>query len=69
MRSLHLHPYRTPEEVHQVVDRLHAEVSPIVHPQQIIQKMRSEQPPVGRLNGWLADHIRTTAPGPTSANP
>ena len=57
MRSLHLHPYRTPEEVHQVVDRLHAEVSPIVHPQQIIQKMRSEQPPVGRLNGWLADHI------------
>ena len=33
MRSLHLHPYRTPEEVHKVVDRLHGEVSPIVHPQ------------------------------------
>ena len=43
MRSLHLHPYRTPEEVRQVVDRLHVEVSPIVHPQQIIQKMRSER--------------------------
>ena len=57
MRSLHLHPYRTPEEVHQVVDRLHVEVSPIVHPQHIIQKMRSERPPVSRLNGWLADHI------------
>ena len=57
MRSLHMHPYRTPEEVHQLVDRLHAEVSPIVHPQQIIQKMRSERPPVSRFNGWLADHI------------
>jgi uncharacterized membrane protein len=57
MRSLDLHPYRTPEEVHQVVDRLHVEVSPIVHPQQIIQKMRSERPPVTRFNGWLADHI------------
>jgi len=41
MRSLHLHPYRTPEEVHKLVDRLHVEVSPIVHPQQIIEKMRS----------------------------
>jgi uncharacterized membrane protein len=57
MRSLHLHPCRTPEEVHQMVDRLHVEVSPIVHPQQIIQKMRSERPPVTRFNGWLADHI------------
>jgi len=57
MRSLHLHPCRTPEEVHQIVDRLHAEVSPIVHPQQIIQKMRSERPPVTRFNHWLADNI------------
>jgi len=36
---------------------LHKEVTPLVHPQRIIERMRQERPVFGRFNGWLADHI------------
>jgi uncharacterized membrane protein len=57
MPSIHLHPYRTAEEISATVESLHKEVSPLVHPQRIIESMRRERPPFGRFNGWLADHI------------
>ena len=53
----HLHPYRTTEEIRAAVESLHKEVSPLVHPQRIIESMRRERPTFGRFNGWLADHI------------
>jgi uncharacterized membrane protein len=57
MPSTHLHPYRTTEEISATIGALHKEVSPLVHPQRIIEQMRRERPPFGRFNGWLADHI------------
>ncbi|MGA2285318.1 MAG: DUF1003 domain-containing protein [Dehalococcoidia bacterium] len=57
MRTTHLHPYRTADEIKTTVETLHEDVSPLVHPQRIIEKMRRERPPLGRFNGWLADHI------------
>ncbi|MGD0115384.1 MAG: DUF1003 domain-containing protein [Dehalococcoidia bacterium] len=57
MRTTHLHPYRTADEIKNTVETLQEEVSPLIHPQRIIEKMRRERPLVGRLNGWLADHI------------
>ena len=57
MSTWHVHPYQTPEEVRRTVDRLHTEVSPLVHPQRVLAKMREERPAIARLNGWLADHI------------
>ncbi len=57
MRSWHIHPYRTIEEVRETVDRLQKEATPLVHPQHIIQGLRAERPAFSRFNGWLADHI------------
>jgi uncharacterized membrane protein len=57
MPSTHLHPYRTADEISTTVETLHKDVSPLVHPQRIIERMRQERPPLGRFNGWLADHI------------
>lgn len=57
MPSYRVHPYRPPSEISHIVDRLQEEVSPLVHPQRIIHALRQEEPAVGRLNGWLADHI------------
>ena len=57
MKTPHLNPYRAPEEVASTVDRLHKGVSPVVHPQHVLQRMRTEKPPFARFNGWLADHI------------
>ena len=57
MRTTHLHPYRTADEIKTTVETLHEDISPLVHPQRIIEKMRRERPPLGRFNGWLADHI------------
>jgi len=57
MRTTHLHPYRTADEIKTTVETLHEDISPLVHPQRIIEKMRRERPPFGRFNGWLADHI------------
>lgn len=57
MKTTHLHPYRTAEEVRATVETLHKDVSPLVHPQRIIESMRRERPPLGRFNGVLADHI------------
>jgi len=51
------HPYRTPGETRRLVDRLQEEVSPLVHPQHILQSLRQEEAAAGRFNGWLADHI------------
>ncbi len=57
MRSYRVHPYRTPSEISHIVDRVQEEVSPLVHPQQIMHALRQEEPALGRFNGWLADHI------------
>ncbi|MCL4535936.1 MAG: DUF1003 domain-containing protein [Bacteroidetes bacterium] len=57
MSTWHFHPYRTPGEITQVVDRLHRDVSPLVQPQRILEDLRRERSAVGRFNGWLADHI------------
>jgi hypothetical protein len=45
MRTPHLNPYRAPEEVAGTVDRLHKGVSPVVHPQHVLQRMRTEKSP------------------------
>ncbi|MEX0683836.1 MAG: DUF1003 domain-containing protein [Dehalococcoidia bacterium] len=50
-------PYRTHSEISAIVDALNKEVSPLVHPQRIIQGLRREEASLGRANGWLADHI------------
>jgi len=52
-----IHPFMTPEEARQTVDRLHLGTSPIVHPQRIVHAMKAERPALSRANGWLADHI------------
>jgi len=57
MRSKLVHPYRTPEEIRGIVDRLHKGESPLVHPQVILDGLRSEAAYISRANGWLADHI------------
>ena len=57
MKALRIHPYITPDEAHQIVDRLHLGTSPIVHPQRIVHAMKAERPALSRANGWLADHI------------
>lgn len=57
MKQVRLHPYRRPGEIAQTVDLLHKEMSPLVHPQRIIQGLRDEAPAVSRFNAWLADHI------------
>ena len=57
MSSRHIHPYQPPDEVRRIVDRLHAEVSPIIHPQQLLEKMRKEGSTASQFNAWLADHI------------
>ncbi|MGH2461942.1 MAG: DUF1003 domain-containing protein [Chloroflexota bacterium] len=57
MPTNHLHPYRTPGEIRQLVDRFHPESSPLVHPQKVLQDLRGERATLGRFNGWLADHI------------
>lgn len=57
MRSKSVHPYRTPGEIGSIVDSLQKEVSPLVHPQLILQGLRQREPSIYRANGWLADHI------------
>lgn len=57
MSTSRLHPYRTPTEIRQIVNRLHQESSPLVHPQQVLHDLRGEKATLGRFNGWLADHI------------
>ena len=57
MSANHLHPYRTPSEIQNIVNRLNKGAAPLVHTQQVLQDLRSERATVGRFNGWLADHI------------
>ena len=52
-----IHPYRSPDEVEELVNRLHQGIPHLVHPQEIIERARQERPAIGRFNGWLADHI------------
>lgn len=52
-----LHPYRSPEEVRRLLERLHTGPAHLVHPQHVIAAMRRERPAIARFNGWLADHI------------
>ena len=57
MPGTRLHPYHTADEISATVETLHREVSPLVHPQRVIERMRRERPAFSRFNGWLADHI------------
>lgn len=54
--ALHLHPFRSPDEVKTMVDRL-AGAGPLVHPTRVLSAMRAERSAFQRFNGWLADHI------------
>ncbi len=51
------HPYLTPNQVRQTIDRFEASGSHLVHPQEIIQQLRREKTGIQRFNGWLADHV------------
>lgn len=51
------HPYRTTQEIQALIERFHAGPGSLVHPQQVLEKMREERSSIGRFNGWLADHI------------
>ncbi|MHB8577023.1 MAG: DUF1003 domain-containing protein [Dehalococcoidia bacterium] len=57
MRTWYRHPYRTPEEVHELVERLRDGPAHLINPQQVAHALRRERPAVIRFNGWLADHI------------
>ncbi len=57
MSSVNVHPYRPPEDIRRLVDRLESETAALVHPQRVIQRMRAERPAAARFNGWLADHL------------
>jgi len=57
MRSKSVHPYRTQREIGALVDSLQKEVSPLVHPQLVLQGLRQRESSIHRANGWLADHI------------
>ncbi len=50
-------PHHTQSEISAIVEALHKEISPLVHPQLIIQGLRREEASIERTNGWLADHI------------
>jgi uncharacterized membrane protein len=57
MRTWHIHPYRSAQEVGRLVDRLRDGPAHLVHPQQVVDAMRRERPAGARFNGWLADHV------------
>lgn len=57
MDSRHLHPYQPVDEVRRLIDEFHKLDTPLVHPQRIIEGVRSQAPAFQRFNGWLADHI------------
>jgi uncharacterized membrane protein len=57
MPSIHIHPYRSSEEIRRTIDRLHTGAEHLIQPQHILEAVRAERPAVGRFNGWLADHI------------
>jgi len=57
MESWHIHPYHTPQEIHELVERLRDGPAHLVNPQQIVHAVRQERPAAARFNGWLADHI------------
>ena len=52
-----IHPYLSPDEVQDLVNRLQTGLPHLVHPQEILERARQERPAVVRFNGWLADHI------------
>jgi uncharacterized membrane protein len=51
------HPYRSPEEIRTLVERLRRGPEHLIHPQHIVHDLRRSRPWFGRFNGWLADHI------------
>jgi uncharacterized membrane protein len=57
MNHWRVYPYRSPEEVAALLDRLGHSAAPLVHPQRILAQLRRERSAIGRFNGWLADHI------------
>lgn len=57
MHARQFHPYRTPQETQQLIERLHVGPAHIVHPQEVINELRKQRSGLGRFNGWLADHI------------
>jgi len=57
MAKLRIDSYANPDEIHELVARLHHGIPHLVQPQQILREARQERPAIGRFNGWLADHI------------
>lgn len=57
MTNLHFNPYRTPQEVAEIITHIHQGEEHLVHPQVVLQELRQHRSAVGRFNGWLADHI------------
>ena len=57
MSGQHIHPYRSRQEIQQIVERLHEGPAHLIHPQQVVQRLRQERSAAGQFNGWLADHI------------
>ncbi len=51
------HPYKSPREIEQIIQRVHVGPPHLVQPQQIIQQLNQERSTIGRFNGWLADHV------------
>lgn len=51
------HPYLTPEQVRRTISRLGQEEAHLLHPQEIIERLRREKTGVQQFNGWLADHV------------
>jgi uncharacterized membrane protein len=57
LMDLHLHPYRTPAQVRETVNRLRPNRRLLVQPQELIHELRGERTRFQQFNGWLADHV------------
>lgn len=51
------HPYLTPEQVRNTIERLGQREAHLLHPQEIIEQLRREKTGMKQFNGWLADHV------------
>lgn len=57
MEDWRWNPYRTPEEVAELIARVHTGKAHLVHPQVVLRDLRRRRSAIGQFNGWLADHI------------
>jgi uncharacterized membrane protein len=46
-----------PATIHALVEEVAGAGTSLVHPQQVLARLRAERSAFGRFNGWLADHI------------